>query len=265
MKDNLGQRMKDFYENRTRHLLPRRTYTIIRIDGKAFHSYTKGLTRPFDDGLIEDMDNTAIYLCNEIQGTKFAFVQSDEISILLTDFDKISTDAWFDGNIQKICSISASLATSKFNQLRLKRNIEFIFKYSNISNLNETFISNFESFKFANFDSRTFTIPSKNEVINYFIWRQQDCIRNSINSVAHSLYSYKDLNGKNINEIKEMCLQKNVNWDNFNIKLKNGRFIEKEIYINKNNDIKRTIWVSNECPSFIKNKEFLKNKIIDNI
>jgi hypothetical protein len=166
MKDTLGDRMKEYYENRTKTYLPRRTYTLIRIDGKAFHTYTKGLNRPFDDQLMDDMDETAIYLCKNIQGAKLAFVQSDEISILLTDFDKLQTSAWFDGNIQKITSVSSSLATAKFNELRPN--------------------------KLALFDSRVFTIPSKVEVENYFIWRQQDTVRNSISSVAQSLYSSKD-------------------------------------------------------------------------
>ena len=106
-KDELGNRIKENYENRTRIYLPRRTYTVIRIDGKSFGTYAKGLTRPFDQGLIEDMDETACYLCKNIQGAKFGFVQSDEISILLTDFDTFTTDAWFDGNIQKIVSVAA--------------------------------------------------------------------------------------------------------------------------------------------------------------
>ena len=98
-KDALSVRMKEFYEMRTRTYLPRRTYTIIRIDGKAFHTYTRGLKKPFDLGLIEDMDETAKYLCKNIQGAKMAFVQSDEISIVLTDFDTLQTDAWFDGEV----------------------------------------------------------------------------------------------------------------------------------------------------------------------
>jgi tRNA(His) guanylyltransferase len=143
MVDALGERMKT-YENVSRFYLTRRTYTIIRIDGKAFHHYTKGLMRPFDNILIDDMNSTAMYLCKEVQGTKFGYVQSDEISILITDFDDINTDAWFGNNIQKMCSVSASLATVKFNELRPG--------------------------KIALFDSRVFQLPTKTEVINYFIW-----------------------------------------------------------------------------------------------
>lgn len=236
MKDSLGDRMKDFYENRTKTYLPRRTYTIIRIDGKAFHTYTRGLKRPFDERLISDMDETACYLCENIQGAKLAFVQSDEISILLTDFDKLQTDAWFDGNVQKITSISASLATAKFNELR--------------------------SNKIALFDSRVFTIPSAIEVGNYLIWRQQDTVRNSISSVAQSLYSSKELHGMNSDRMQEMCFQKGVNWNDFPIKYKRGRLIIKEYF--ERGGANRSRWVSMEPPTFTQNRSMLAQLIPSN-
>lgn len=242
-KDTLGDRMKEFYENRTRIFLPRRTNTIIRVDGKAFHTYTKGLERPFDLNFIEDMDKTAAFMCENIQGAKLAFVQSDEISILLTDFDKITTSAWFDGNIQKICSVSASLATAKFNDLRRER----------FENQKNGFM---ESPKLAMFDSRTFTIPQPVEVVNYFIWRQQDTVRNSIQSMGQSLFSHKELNNKNTDEIQEMCFQKGVNWDDYNPKLKRGRLIVRETY--EKNDAIRSKWVSIEPPTFTQNNNIIK-------
>jgi len=234
MKDTLGDRMKENYEDRTRIFLPRRTYTIIRIDGKAFHTYTKGLERPFDEKLINDMDETAMFLCKNIQGSKFAFVQSDEISILLTDFDDLTTDAWFDGNIQKMVSVSSSFATAKFNELRPG--------------------------KLAFFDSRVFTIPSNIEVENYFIWRQQDTTRNSISSVAQSLYSHKQLEGKNTNEQQEMIFQKGINWNDYAPKYKRGRFIEKQNY--EKDGATRTKWVSVEPPVFTQERMFLTSRII---
>lgn len=233
MKDQLGDRMKEFYENRTRHLLTRNTYTIIRVDGKAFHTYTKGLAKPFDEKLISDMDATAIYLCENIQGAKLGFVQSDEISILVTDFDKITTQAWFDNNLQKMCSISSSIATAKFNELRPG--------------------------KIALFDSRVFQIPSSIEVENYFIWRQQDTVRNSISSVAQSLYSHKELNGKNSNELQEMIFQKGINWNDYPSKYKRGRLIEKELYDKGGSTISK--WISKETPIFTKQREFLSCRI----
>lgn len=232
-KDSLGDRMKEFYENRTRNFLPRRTYTIIRVDGKAFHSYTRGLIRPFDEKLVNDMDETACYMCKNIQGAKFAFVQSDEISILLTDFEGLTTDAWFDGNIQKMVSISASLATAKFNELRPN--------------------------KIALFDSRVFTIPSDIEVENYFIWRQQDTTRNSISSVAQSMFSHRELENKNTDQMQEMCFQKGVNWNDFSAKLKRGRLIVKQDY--EKEGATRTKWVSVEPPIFTEEREILKTLI----
>jgi tRNA(His) 5'-end guanylyltransferase len=232
-KDALGDRMKDFYEDRTRYKLARRTNTIIRIDGKAFHTYTKGLKRPFDTGLMEDMNATTEYLCQNIQGAKFGYVQSDEISILITDYDDISAHAWFDGNLQKMASIAASLATAKFNQLRMARfarNSGIEPKYRDESYIAESEIGNF---KLAMFDARVFQIPYQEEVINYFIWRQQDATRNSISSVAQSLYSHKELNGKKTDEMQEMIFQKGVNWNDYTSREKRGSLIRKveETYV----------------------------------
>lgn len=228
--------MKANYEDRTRIFLPRRTYTIIRIDGKAFHTYTKGLTRPFDDKLMEDMDSTAAYLCKNIQGAKFAFVQSDEISVLLTDFDEITTEGWYDGNIQKMVSVSASLATGVFNELRPG--------------------------KLAFFDSRVFTIPSKTEVENYFIWRQQDTTRNSISSVAQSLYSPKQLEGKNSDQKQELIFQKGINWNDYDPKYKRGRLIVKKGYLK--DTVERTKWAMDEPPVFTQERYVLGALIPDN-
>ena len=104
-KSGLGNRMKENYENRTRFKLTRRLPVIIRLDGKAFHTYTKGLEKPFDEGLIEDMAETTRFLCENIMGIKCGYTQSDEISLLITDFDKLETQAWFDYNIQKMLSL----------------------------------------------------------------------------------------------------------------------------------------------------------------
>lgn len=210
MKDNLGDRMKDNYENRTRMFLPRRTNTIIRLDGKAFHTFTKNFKKPFDKKLMHMMDETAYMLCKSIQGSVIAYVQSDEISILLKDYDKLTTDAWYDGNIQKIVSVSASLATGFFN--------EFLQVHSNVKDI-------------AFFDSRVFTIPEKEEVINYFLWRQKDAVRNSISMTAQSLYSHKELEGKSSSQKQEMCFQKGVNWNDLEAGKKRGRMVVKSTQI----------------------------------
>jgi tRNA(His) guanylyltransferase len=249
--DALGDRMKSSYENRSRYFLPARSYTIIRVDGKAFHTYTRGLERPFDNGFVEDMDATAAYLCKNIMGAKFAFVQSDEISILLTDFEDITTQSWFDNNLQKMCSVSASMATMAFNKGRLDRTLTM-------------------KDRWAEFDSRVFQIPSKIEVENYFIWRQQDATRNSISSAAQALYSPKQLFGKNSDEQQELIFQKGINWNDYPVKLKRGRIILKETYEKpaeeneKSQSSIRTRWVSCDPPIFTQEREYLSSKIPTN-
>lgn len=183
MKDDLGDRIKGNYEDRTRIQLPRRTNTIIRIDGKAFHTYTRKLEKPYDMGLVADMEETMNALVRHIQGAKLGYVQSDEISILVTDYDAQETDAWFDGNIQKMCSISASAAAAHFNALRFERT-----KKQSI----------------AMFDARVFTIPDATEVANYFLWRAKDAARNSVQMYARSLFSHKQLHGKSVEAIHQM-------------------------------------------------------------
>ena len=166
------KRMKENYEKRSRTYLTRRTPVILRIDGKAFHTYTRGLDKPFDEGLMEDMIETTKYLCSKIQGAKCGYVQSDEISILLTDYDNLQTDAWFDYQVQKMCSVAASMAASKFNQLRIIR----LKSYSDIETADKAEVL---SLPLADFDCRAFNIP-KEEVANYFLARQNDAVKNSI-------------------------------------------------------------------------------------
>jgi len=195
MKDNLGDRIKD-YENITRYSLPRRTYTILRLDGKAFHTYTKGLKKPFDSELREDINSSVSLLLKEMGGAKFAYCQSDEISILMTDVENISSQVWFNGNIQKIASVSSSILTAQFNARRVIRQVV---QY----NSSET-----EKIKLANFDCRVFSIPDRIEVMNYFRWRNQDCRRNSISMVAYSLFSHKSLQGKSSKDKMSMIEEK---------------------------------------------------------
>ena len=257
MNDELGQRIKDQYENRTRYFLPRRTYTLLRLDGKAFHTYTRGLQRPFDKGLSEDMDSAIIAMLPEIQGAVFAYTQSDEISILLTDFEKPATSAWFDGNIQKMTSVAASIMTAEFNKQRLIREFakfNVSMKWDNL----------------AYFDCRAFTIPDRIEVMNYFRWRQQDCVRNSVSMVAQSHFSHKELHGKSQSDMHEMLHQKGVNWaTDFTDGEKNGRVILKEEYMIPETEqnsswvscAKRTRWVSKGAWVFTKDEGRLLNII----
>jgi len=240
MKDELGKRMKEQYEHVTRYKLPRRTYTIIRLDGKAFHTFTRQMKRPYDENLHEVMCYTAIKLCQEIQGAVFGYTQSDEISILLTDFAKPTTSAWFDCNLQKMVSVSASIATAYFNHY-----------FFNSGSLDKE--------KLAFFDSRTFTMPDPIEVENYFIWRQKDAVRNSISMLAQSLYSHKQLNGKSQSDMQEMCFQAGKNWNDVDTRFKRGSIIiRNKIEID---DIVRHEWKTNASFDFLKNREQLRKLI----
>lgn len=253
-KDPLGTRMKEFYENRYRFMLSRRTFTIIRLDGKSFSKYTKGLKKPFDYGLIEDMNNTVVYLCENIQGVKFGYCQSDEITLVLTDFDTLKTDLWFDGNIQKMASISASLATAKFNQLRYIRSFNTIIPFPNPLDV-------LDKSKLACFDSRVFQIAYIDEVINAVLWRQRDCVKNSISSVAQSLYSHKELEGVNSDQKQELIFQKGLNWNNYTSREKRGGFIKKvqKTLTNKDGvEFTRNKWECVECPDFSKDSSELR-------
>lgn len=246
-KDDLGDRMKECYENRTRQFLPRRTNTIIRLDGKAFHTFTKKFARPFSDDLIHLMDQTAIALCEEVQGVKFAYVQSDEISLLLQDYETPQTDAWFDGNIQKITSVSASIATAAFNA-------EYLTKH--VLALNMPIAQK----RLARFDSRVFTIPQLGEVENYFIWRQNDASRNSVSMVAQSLYSHKELQNKGQQELQELIFQKGINWNNYPINYKRGRVIAKHL-IETKPGVLRHKWLIESIPMFTQERAYIEDLV----
>ena len=255
---SLGDRMKEFYEDRFRYYVPRRTYTLIRIDGKAFHTYTKGLVSPFDDGLIADINETTAYLCKNIQGAKFGYVQSDEISILITDFDERDTQMWFDGNLQKMASIAASMATSKFNELRVDRYIREKFN-SGIETITPLWMENLKKIRKAEFDARVFQIPQKSEVENYFIFRQQDGTRNSVQSVAQSLYSQRELNGKKEKDMQEMIFQKGINWNDYHFREKRGGIIAKvpTMVEGRDGQVERLKWQMIPTPIFTQEREFM--------
>lgn len=230
--DALGSRMKENYEDRYRFSLPRRTYTFIRCDGKAFHTLTRNCTKPFDYQLMSHMDFTAAALCREAQGAVMAYVQSDEITVLLTDFANEQTDAWFDGNIQKIASISASVCTAEFNRLRSQMAVA--------------------PNKLAHFDARVWSIPDPYEVENNFIWRQQDAVKNSIQMVARSLYSHKELQSVGLSDLQEMIFRKGVNWNDYPDGAKRGRMIVKQPEVG---------WVCEAPPIFTKDRSYLRSKI----
>lgn len=246
-KDPLGNRMKE-YERATKYILPRRSYIIIRVDGKAFHTYTKGFKRPFDARMIYAMNQTAEYLCKNIMGAQFAFTQSDEVSVVVTDFAKIATEPWFDNNVQKMCSSSAAMATAAFNREMYIAAINDMLISTKDGDFDggEDFLKTVSSLKLAEFDSRVYQIPQRVEVMNYFIWRQQDTVRNSISSVSHSLYSQKELHGKNSAQQQELIFQKGTNWNDLDPALKRGR-ITRKVELDG-----RSKWVTEAAAEFTK-------------
>jgi len=189
--DSLGDRMKT-YESKL--FLTRRMPVIVRIDGRAFHTYTKRANKPFDNDLIDCMVESAISVANDMQGFKVGYIQSDEASFLLTDYDHIETEAWFANNLQKIVSVSASTMTANFN--------------SNAFSSPSLF---FRMGGLATFDSRAFVIPVS-DVTNYFLWRAKDWERNSLQMYARSMFSSKQLHGKNREDMFEMLKAIGKDW-----------------------------------------------------
>lgn len=191
-KDPMGDRFKRM-ELVTQGWLQRRTPVICRIDGKSFHSWTSKLSKPYDEGLMGIMSETLQYLCNSVQNCVFGYTQSDEISLLLIDYEKFETEQWFGGNIQKIASVTSSLTTGYFNG-EIKKHIK-------------------ELMPIAFFDARVFNVP-KEDVNNYFLWRQRDATRNSIQSFGQHYISHKNMQGLNCNQIQEeLFRQHKINWN----------------------------------------------------
>lgn len=260
-KTTLGDRMKNNYENISRYYLTRRMPVIIRIDGKSFHTFTRGFKKPFDDVFVKTMQDTTKYLCENIQGCVLGYTQSDEISLVLVDYAELTTDAWFGNNLQKMCSVSASMATMAFNK----------FFYGNMPADEENSGTYYKALeKGAMFDSRVFTIP-KEEVCNALIWRQQDATRNSIQSVGQANFSQKELHGKSCNNIQDMLMiQKGINWNDYATTLKRGSccikvddgLTEYDEAGNICGYTQRSKWIiDNEIPIFSQNRNYIEKLI----
>ena len=279
-KTTLGDRMKNNYENIARYYLTRRMPVIIRVDGRSFHTFTKGFKKPFDDVLVKTMQDTMKYLCENIQGCVLGYTQSDEISLVLVDYAELTTDAWFGNNLQKMCSVSASMATLAFNKFFSGRVQEFMYdccdefgddvlpeKQNDYELAHNVY---FKKFNAAMFDSRVFTIP-KEEVCNYLIWRQQDATRNSIQSVGQANFSQKELHGKSCNNIQDMLmLQKSINWNDYSTTLKRGSccikvddgLTEYDETGNICGYTQRSKWViDNEIPIFSQDRNYIEKLI----
>jgi tRNA(His) guanylyltransferase len=223
MKDDLGRRMKQDYEDALRLQLPRRTHLVIRIDGRGFHKFTASLERPYCRPLADALDQAALYLCQEMIGCRFAYGQSDEYSFLLTDFEREDSALWFDGSLQKIVSVSASLFTAAFNK-------------------------SFAGDKPAVFDSRVLVISQRTEVHNYFLWRQLDATANSLNMLASAHFPHRELIGKSTAEKHDLLHSKGVNWAKQGSDFKRGRAVRRD----------GSGWVIDlEVPIFNRNRAYL--------
>ena len=265
VRDDLGTRMKTYYEQIPKTKLMRRCPVALRIDGKAFHTFTRHFTRPFDEVLIKTMQDTMKYLCENIQGCVLGYTQSDEITLILIDYKRLTSAAWFDYEVQKMCSIGASMATMAFNRYFIENHnewssIQYLTDKEKINDkkyeLNRWYI---EAIGNAMFDCRCFNIP-KEEVTNLVYWRQLDASRNSIQMVGQANFSHRELQDKSCNDIQDMLmLQKGINWNDFPtyqkrgsccVKDSNGHwFVDKDIPIFKGDGreyIEKLVYVGEE-------------------
>lgn len=270
-RDALGDRMKA-YENISRTYLTRRIPVIIRLDGKAFHTFTRGLEKPFDKILMSVMQQTMKRLCEEVQGCVFGYTQSDEITLVLTDYAMIQTDAWFGYNIQKMASVAASIATVEFNRILAEELSGAIDEYNEEWHSPPgrwEYLMQYEEKLFkATFDARCFSIP-KEEVCNCLIWRQQDATRNSIESVGQAHFSHTQLHGKSCNMIQEMLWSEhNINWNDFPTDCKRGAAcyrVERTVKMDNPRNpgetitVQRRQWeIDREIPIFTQDRNFVE-------
>lgn len=233
-KDSLGDRMKMF-EAAARTQLPRRLPVIFRIDGKAFHTYTRGCARPFDSALQAVMNDTAIACCKEIQGAQLGYVQSDEISILVHNYKRFATCAWFDNQVQKMVSVAAGTASAYFTAESHRI---------------------FGKTKQAVFDARAFILPEA-EVCNYFIWRQQDTIRNSIQMLARSVFSHSECDTKSTPQLIGLLQELGISWDDVPWASRYGRAVTYDA--DPAEAFAPASWSAGDAPLFTARREFIND------
>lgn len=224
-RDDLGDRMKT-YEKVSQLNLTRRMPVVVRLDGKAFHTFTKGLKKPFDENFWVTMRETTKALCENMQNCVLGYCQSDEITLVLIDYYDLNTDVMFGNNVQKLTSISASMCTLYFNKF-LAINTVLYFLESFSTHDVHYFDTLHGKINKAMFDSRCFNVP-REDVTNCLLWRQNDCYRNSISSVANSMFSHKKLQGKSGKEKLQMCVDEGFDWDSLDDMYKLGTFVMKD-------------------------------------
>lgn len=247
-KSGLAKRAKEYqavYDFR----LPLKTYAILQLDGKAFHTFTRGMERPFDERFMNAMNQTAVAVLKEISNANFAYVQSDEINILVTDFAKEETEAYFANRINKVVSTAASVASVTMSKLYPEKEM-------------------------VTFDARFFAVPTKHAVWEFFLWRQVDAIKNSIQLVAQSTFTKRELFKQKSEQLKQMLTKAGISWENFSTDKQQGRLIQKQTFRKqvtfqhkktKNYETVEVIatrWEV-EAASLFKDNNFLKNIIPD--
>lgn len=253
-KDSLGDRQKAYEAVNDRILVPKMPF-IVRVDGKAFHTYTRGFVKPFDTIMGATMIEVTKKLCEEIAGAVLGYTQSDEITIVCKYTDRIVSQAWFNGRVRKIETIAASKATKWFNKIFSEKVHDYIENYEGTEEYKNTLRLFYnKKIGMAEFDARAFNIPEW-DCINNVIWRQQDATRNSVEAVGHANFSTKELHKVNCEGIKEMLLkQKNINWESdFTPYQKYGAFCYKiqETRTIKGETVERTLWYCNPYEEYI--------------
>ena len=238
--------------------LPHRLPLIIRVDGKAFSKLTrdlKGPGDPFNREFVAIMNDVATSLCREIQGTQLAYVQSDEVSVLVHGYKTHDSQSYFDNQLQKIVSVAASIAAATFTADSWR-----------VFGSRDKYDPSAYDVRPVFFDARAFILP-EHDVANYFLWRQQDAIRNSVQMLARSHYSHKECDGKSCEMMKVMLSEKNVKWDELPGGLRRGRVAVKrpeEHTINVNGEsrkILRSAWMVEDAPTFSQNRSFFDHML----
>ena len=248
------KRMKK-YEYVSRNYLTTRVPVIIRVDGRAFHTFTNGFQRPFDSVLSKSMQDTMLYLCENIQGCVLGYTQSDEITLILTDYKDINTSPWFDYNVQKCTSVSASMATMAFNRAFSKHRDDFVDSVMAMqdSDIEARYLKALTRAveQGAMFDARAFNIP-KDEVTNNIYWRQQDAIRNSVQMVGRAYFSNKELHKKSVSDIIRMLLNvKGIDWNDYPMQFRRGSCcVRKPVEAPTENTVRNPWVIDNDIPVF---------------
>jgi tRNA(His) 5'-end guanylyltransferase len=252
-KDTLGDRMKQFEEVSSSKLI-RRMPVILRLDGKAFHTFTRGFEKPFDKLLSDTMIETTFELVANIQNCQMGYVQSDEISLLLMDDKHLNTSSWFDNKVQKQVSVAASMCTLYFNTIFMAK-VEKRVSWELMTDEGVTEQTMLYRSKTLDslFDCRAFNIP-KEDVCNYFIWRQQDATRNSIQSLAQANFSHKSLHGLSCNALQDkLFTEKKINWNDYITVFKRGTSVVRNL-----TDEGSAFIVDREIPIFSQDRTYVE-------